>query len=85
MRKVSSSLPFCLFNAPATFQRLMETCLGDLHLNYCIIYLDDIIIFSKTPAEHIERLGKVFKKLAEAGLRLKPSKCDLRNVRNRSC
>ena len=39
---------------PATFQRLMESCLGDLHLKYCIIYLDDIIMFSKTPGEHLK-------------------------------
>ena len=49
-------MPFGLTNAPATFQRLMESCLGDLHLNWCIIYLDDVIVFSKTPKEHIETL-----------------------------
>ena len=69
-------MPFGLCNAPATFQRLMESCLGDLHLNWCIIYLDDIIIFSKTPEEHIERLRGVFEKLLKAGLKLKPSKCE---------
>ena len=69
-------MPFGLTNAPATFQHLMESCLGDYHLKYCIIYLDDIIIFSKTPEEHIERLRKVFEKLDKAGLRLKPSKCE---------
>ena len=69
-------MPFGLTNAPATFQRLMESCLGDYHLKYCIIYLDDIIIFSETPEDYIERLRKVFGKLGEAGLRLKPSKCD---------
>ena len=47
-------MPFGPTNAPATFQRLMESCLGDLHLKYCIIYLDDIIIFSKTPGEHLK-------------------------------
>ena len=47
-------MSFGLTNAPATFQRLMETCLGDLHLNWCIIYLDDIVIFSRTPEEHLE-------------------------------
>ena len=45
---------FGLTNAPAMFQRLMETCLGDLHLNWCIIYLDDVAIFSRTSEEHLE-------------------------------
>ena len=49
-------MPFGLTNALATFLWLMESCLGDLHLQQCIIYLDDIIIFSKTPGEHLERL-----------------------------
>ena len=49
-------MPFGLTNAPATFQRLMESCLGDLHLNWCIIYLDDIIVFSESPGEHVKRL-----------------------------
>ena len=69
-------MPFGLTNAPATFQRLMESCLSDLHLNWCIIYLDDVIVFSKTPEEHIERLEAVFKKISDAGLKLKPSKCE---------
>ena len=69
-------MPFGLTNAPATFQRLMESCLRDLHLNWCIIYLDDIIVFSETPQEHIRRLCRVFQKLASAGLKLKPSKCE---------
>ena len=69
-------MPFGLTNAPATFQRLMESCLGNLHLQYCIIYLDDIIVFSKMPDEHIKRLRSVFEKLDQAGLHLKPSKCE---------
>ena len=47
----------------------METCLGELHLQWCIIYLDDIIIFLKTPKEQITRLKAVFEKLAEAYLK----------------
>ena len=70
-------MPFVLTNAPATFQRLMETCLGDLNLHWCIIYLDDIVIFSKDLASHLKRLEAVFQKLEKAGLKLKPSKCKL--------
>ena len=70
-------MPFGLTNAPATFQRLMESCLGVLHLNWCIIYLDDIIVFSRTPEEHVYRLKGVLNKLKAASLKLKPFKCDL--------
>ena len=70
------SMPFGLTNTPATFQCLMQNCLGDLHLNWCIIYLDDIIVYSKTLEEHLERLEAVFQKIGKAGLKLKPSKCE---------
>ena len=70
-------MPFGLTNAPATFQRLMESCLGELHLSWCTIYLDDIIVFSQTPEEHLVRLQAVFDELKVAGLKLKPSKCEL--------
>ena len=55
----------------------MKSCLGQLHLNWCIIYLDDIIVFSRTPEEHLHRLKAVFNKLEAADLKLKLSKCDL--------
>ena len=58
------------------FQRLMENCLGELHLNWCIIYLDDIIVFSNSPEDHLCRLRGVFDKLEKAGLKLKPKKCE---------
>ena len=70
-------MPFGLTNAPATFQRLMESCMGDLYLTYCLLYLDDIVIYSTTYEEHLERLEAVFSRLREAGLKLKPSKCKL--------
>ena len=70
-------MPFRLTNTPATFQRLMKTCLGDFNLHWCIIYLDDIVIFSKDPASHLQRLEAVFRKLEKAGLKLKLSKYEL--------
>ena len=71
------SMPFGLCNAPPTFQRLMLNCLGELNLTYCLIYLDDVIIFSWTEEEHLERMHVVFDCLREHGLKLKPSKCDM--------
>ena len=53
----------------------MEDCLGDLNMNWCIVYLDDVIVFSKTSEKHLERLEAVFQKLSAACLKLKPSKC----------
>ena len=69
-------IPFGLINAPATVQWLMQSCLGNLHLHCCIIYLDDVIVFSKTPEEHVVRLRVAFEKLKQAELKLKPSKCE---------
>ena len=70
-------LPFGLSNAPATYQRLMENCLGDLNMKICIIYLDDLIIFSNTFEEHLERLEIVFNRLKECNLKLASKKCYL--------
>ena len=71
------SMPFGLCNAPLTFQRLMLNFLGELNLTYCLIYLDDVIVFSRTEEEHLERMRVVFDRLCEHGLKLKPSKCDV--------
>ena len=71
------SMPFGLCNTPPTFQRLMLNCLGELNLTYCLIYLDDVIIFSWTEEEHLERMCGVFDHFREHGLKLKPSKCDM--------
>lgn len=68
-------MPFGLTNAPATFQRLMECVLAGLTYEQCLIYIDDIIVFSATFPQHLERLQTVLEHLAAAGLRLKPSKC----------
>ena len=59
------SMPFGLCNAPPTFQRLMLNCLGELNLTYCLIYLDDVINFSKTEEEHLEWMRVVFDQFRE--------------------
>ena len=71
------SMPFGLCNAPPTFQRLMQNYLGELNLTYCLIYLDDVIVFSEMPEEHLQRMCVVFDCLREHCLKLKPSKCDV--------
>ena len=74
-------MPFGLCNAPATFQRLMERCMGDLNLRDCLIYLDDVIIFSSTFEEHLDRLEAVFSRLEQHKLKLKASKCEFMKAR----
>ena len=69
-------MPFGLCNTPATFQRLMQNCLGELNLTYCLIDLDDVIVFSKTEEEHLWPLHFVFECIWEHNLKLKLSKCE---------
>ena len=70
-----NKMPFGLTNAPATFQRLMECVLAGLTDEQCLIYIDDIIIFSQTFENHLQRLTNVFQRLRNSHLKLKPSKC----------
>ena len=67
--------PFGLCNTPATFQCLMQNTLGELNLTYCVIYLDDVIVFGCMEEEDPERLCVVFERFWEFNLKLKPSKC----------
>ena len=53
-------MPYSLCNMPATFQRLMQNCLGELNLTYALIYLDDVIVYSKMEENHLHRLSTVF-------------------------
>lgn len=68
-------MPFGLCNAPATFQRMMNVLLAGVNGISCLVYLDDIIVFSKTFKEHLAHLREVFDRLVEASILLKPSKC----------
>ena len=70
-------MPFGLCNAPATFERLMETVLTGLQWDICLIYLDDVIVFGKEFEDIIENLSIIFERLFSAGLKLKPRKCTL--------
>ena len=70
-----TKMGFGLCNAPATFQRLMEIALAGLQWSTCLVYLDDILVFSKSFEEHLQCLAKVFNRLMEAGLKLKAKKC----------
>ena len=47
-------IPFGLCNTPATFQLLMQNTLGELNLTYCMIYLDDVIVYGRTEEEYLE-------------------------------
>ena len=68
-------MPFGLKNAGATFQRLMEECLGHLQPSKCLVYLDDVIVHAANYEDHLRNLELVFSKLHDYGLKLKPSKC----------
>ncbi len=68
-------MSFGLTNAPPSFQRLMTRVLHGLNWKICLVYIDDVIIFSKTFEEQLSRLAAVFQRFREAKLKLKPSKC----------
>ena len=68
-------MPFGLCNAPATFQRLMDLVLSGLQWSHCLVYLDDIIILGTTFKDHLCNILSILRRLREAGLKLKPSKC----------
>jgi hypothetical protein len=67
-------MPFGLCNAPSSFQRLMNAILQDGVDDFVVVYLDDILIFSKTPEEHAKHLRWVLERLREHKLYAKPSK-----------
>ncbi|CEL54177.1 hypothetical protein RSOLAG1IB_11575 [Rhizoctonia solani AG-1 IB] len=68
-------MPFGLTNAPAAFQQFMNNLFQDLLDITVVVYLDDILIFSKDPAEHSKHVREVLHRLAKNQLFCKPSKC----------
>ena len=74
-------LSFGLCNAPVTFQCLMQNTLGKFNLTYCVIYLDDVIVFGHMEEEHLECLHIIFEQFCKFNLKLKPSKCLFFNQR----
>ena len=70
-------MPIGLTNAGATFQRLMDMVMSGLLFEACLVYLDDIIVFSPSLEEHLTRLELVLRRLIGCRLKLKPSKCRL--------
>ena len=67
-------IPFGLCNAPVTFQQMMQNCQGELNLIYCLIYLNNIVIFLHTAQDHLHCLHVLFDGFREHNLKLKPSK-----------
>ena len=78
-------MPFGLTNAPATFQRLMERCMGELHMQECVTFIDDIMVFAKDFDQELERLGHCFQKLRLNGLKVNAKKCDFFKRKVRYC
>ena len=68
-------MPFGLTNAPATFQNYIHKALHDLLDTICVVYLDDILIFSKTREGHTKHIQQVLERMRAAELYAKPSKC----------
>ena len=68
-------MPFGLATVPETLMRLMTILFSGMLYNSCLVFLGDIIIFGYTFIEHNQRLESVFKRLQNANLKLKPSKC----------
>lgn len=69
-------MPFGLTNAPASFQHLMNHSFRDMLDDFIIVYLDDILVFSKTKEEHVEHVRRVLQRLREVGLYAKGEKCE---------
>ena len=67
-------LPFGLRNSPSTFQRIMDVILSDVKYSQVMVFLDDLLVFSESFEQHLERIENILKRLQDAGLTVKPSK-----------
>ena len=68
-------MPFGSMNASITFQRLMDRVLRGLTWNQCLVYIDDVLIFSATFEQHLKDIDEVLARFSCADLKLKPGKC----------
>jgi len=68
-------LPFGLSNSPLTFQRLIDTVLGRLKWSIALVYMDDIVCFSRDFESHLQNLEVIFAALSKANLKLQATKC----------
>ena len=69
-------MPFGLVNAPASFQRALDVILAGYKWQTCLVYLDDVVIFSKTVADHIGHVDTILSALSAAGVSLRLEKCE---------
>ncbi|CAF4357391.1 unnamed protein product, partial [Rotaria sordida] len=70
-------LPQGIMNGPPSFQRTMHNILGYGHWDYVIVYLDDILIVSRTFDEHKQHLNEILSILAKANFQVNPDKCSI--------
>lgn len=68
-------MPFGTCNAPSTFQRMMNTLFSGLTWKYCLVYLDDLLVYSRSFNEHLVQLEEIFSRIKQANLKLQPAKC----------
>lgn len=69
-------MPFGLKNAPATFQRMMDEILREFLYKFCFVYMDDVVIFSRSLSEHLDHIRIIFKRLRDVNLKVQPDKSE---------
>ena len=73
-------MPFGLSNAPVTFQRVIQRIFSGLD-EFCNVYIDEILVFSRNLGEHKKHLEIVFERLRKYNLKLHPTKCQLAHAK----